>query len=190
VLQRILASGHEVGNHMCKDRPSWRLSAEKYEEKLIQCDQLLGGSGAFYHIPNEEDVSLYNANPPDRSKELDGEEMADKEEEGIKYFKWTRPGSGFFTSSMLETASRNGYSVALGSVYPHDPQIRLPALNGHHVVARTKPGSIIIIHDRPYTSPTLRHILSILTEREQYQFLTLSQLANWKHSGLVTTAPE
>mmetsp|Transcript_24033 Transcript_24033/g.30579 ORF Transcript_24033/g.30579 Transcript_24033/m.30579 type:complete len:163 (-) Transcript_24033:133-621(-) len=160
-MQRIKDGGHEMGNHMCKDRPSIKLSDEKYEEKLLKCDAVLNSFGAFDNIS-------------------EGEEDPDGESENISHYKWTRPGSGFFSATMLETARRNGYSTALGNVYPFDPQIRFPTLNGRHVVWRTSPGSVIIIHDRPYTCPSLEYILTQLSQEKQYQFLTLSQLANYK----------
>ena len=34
-MERIIASGHEIGNHMCKDRASIKLSAEEYSAKTF-----------------------------------------------------------------------------------------------------------------------------------------------------------
>lgn len=186
-MERIKASGHQMGNHMCKDRPSYKLTPEKYEQKLLKCDKLLTQYGAFDDIP-EERITVF-PNESQQLKQLEEKEEfndenndsdSNSDEKDLKHYKWTRPGSGFFSSTMLDTAERNGYSMCLGNVYPFDPQIRFPWLNGRHVVFRTSPGSIIIIHDRPYTLTSLQYILDKLVKEREYKFLTLTQLANFK----------
>jgi peptidoglycan/xylan/chitin deacetylase (PgdA/CDA1 family) len=74
--------------------------------------------------------------------------------------KWFRPGSGWFTPSVLRTANELGYSVALGNIYPHDPQFEDPQRNADFILQRVHEGSIIIIHDRPAT-PELLNIGSL-----------------------------
>jgi len=177
IMERIIASGHEIGNHMCKDRASIKLSAEEYEDRLLECDQVLTDMGAFSHIPPNSALSLYHNNPY-LLEVVHSDSSTEVPLEGPRYFKWTRPGSGWFSQTMLDTAKRHGYSLALGNVYPHDPQVPIPWLNGRHVVACTRPGSIIIIHDRPYTAPALRFMLKSLVERDNYRFVTLTELAS------------
>ncbi|KAI6250833.1 Peptidoglycan-N-acetylmuramic acid deacetylase PdaC [Erysiphe necator] len=62
--------------------------------------------------------------------------------------KWFRPGSGWFTKSMIEMLKTIEYKLALGSVYPHDPQIKNPRINAAHVLSMITPGAVIIMHDR------------------------------------------
>ena len=38
--------------------------------------------------------------------------------------KWFRPGSGFYSSRMINTVHAYHYRLVLGSIYPHDPQIQ------------------------------------------------------------------
>ncbi|CAG8975718.1 hypothetical protein HYALB_00009125 [Hymenoscyphus albidus] len=64
---------------------------------------------------------------------------------GHKYF---RPGSGFFNRKMVQRVRGVGYRMVLGSVYPHDAQIRSARRNARHVVAGVRPGSVVIVHDR------------------------------------------
>jgi peptidoglycan/xylan/chitin deacetylase (PgdA/CDA1 family) len=76
---------------------------------------------------------------------------------GARYF---RPGSGFFTKELVDTVARLGYSVILGSIYPHDPQIHSARLNAAHVLSMVRPGGIIIMHDRrPYSAEQLELVL-------------------------------
>ncbi|PBP26023.1 chitooligosaccharide deacetylase [Diplocarpon rosae] len=83
---------------------------------------------------------------------------------GAKYF---RPGSGWFTARMKERIERLGYRVALGSVYPHDPQIPKPRWNAWHVLSMVRPGSVVIVHDRrAYSAEQLRLILEGLGQRK------------------------
>ena len=78
----------------------------------------------------------------------------------------------------LRALSRSRWCVGavqvLGSVYPHDPQITLSSLNAWHLKARSRPGAIVIIHDRSHTPSTLRKALPTLSER--LRFVTISQL--------------
>lgn len=61
--------------------------------------------------------------------------------------RWVRPGSGWYDARMVEIASRHGYRVALGSVYPLDAQIAWPAFAGWFVLQGVRPGSVIVLHD-------------------------------------------
>ncbi|KAJ7932531.1 hypothetical protein B0H13DRAFT_1955838 [Mycena leptocephala] len=55
-----------------------------------------------------------------------------------------------------------GYRLVLGSIYPHDPQISFPGVNGRHILSMLKPGGIIICHDRRSWTPPM--LLSKLVE--------------------------
>lgn len=82
---------------------------------------------------------------------------------GMKYF---RPGSGWFNGKMKERIEGLGYRLALGSVYPHDPQIPNPRWNSWHVLSMVKPGSVIIMHDRRgYSAEQLGLVLKGLAEK-------------------------
>jgi peptidoglycan/xylan/chitin deacetylase (PgdA/CDA1 family) len=88
-------------------------------------------------------------------QELD--ELLPANENGEKYF---RPGSGFFSKSMVEMVSGMGYRVVLGSVYPHDPQIHSAKWNARHVLSMVKSGAVVIMHDRRgYSVEQLERIL-------------------------------
>ena len=41
VVRRLIAEGHELGNHMPSDAPSARLSAAEFERQLLQMHELL-----------------------------------------------------------------------------------------------------------------------------------------------------
>ncbi|RKF78467.1 Peptidoglycan-N-acetylmuramic acid deacetylase PdaC [Golovinomyces cichoracearum] len=95
-------------------------------------------------------------------------------------FKWFRPGSGWFTTDMIEKLKSMGYKIALGNIYPHDPQIGFPKINAAHVLSMIKPGGVIIMHDRrPYSSEQLELVLQGLATRG-WRAQTLSKVQEIK----------
>ena len=107
-MERIRNSGHEMGNHMCKNRPSYKLPIDKYRNSLLKCDELLKNVGAFDNI-NDKHIDVYNKNNENNINNIS------------KSFKWTRPASGFFNKEMIKIANENNYSLCLGNIYPFDP---------------------------------------------------------------------
>jgi len=92
---------------------------------------------------------------------------------------WIRPGSGWFNDEMLETIDKHGYHLALGSVYPYDPQIGLAWYSAKYVLWKAKPGAVIVLHDYENrgkrTVAALEEILPQLEDRG-FQVVTLSEL--------------
>jgi peptidoglycan/xylan/chitin deacetylase (PgdA/CDA1 family) len=87
-----------------------------------------------------------------------------------------RPGSGFFSSRMRALVKGLGYRLALGDVYPHDPQVPFANLNARHILSMIRPGSIIVCHDRrEWTVPMLGVVLPEL-RRRGYRVVMLSKL--------------
>lgn len=90
--------------------------------------------------------------------------------------RYFRPGSGFFSSRMREVVRELGYTIVLGSVYPHDAQISYAGVNARHILSMVKPGAIVICHDRrSWTAPMLRVVLPEL-KRRGYRVTTVSGL--------------
>lgn len=90
--------------------------------------------------------------------------------------RYFRPGSGFFSTRIREMIAGIGYHIALGSIYPHDPQIPYFKLNARHVLSMVRPGGIIICHDRrPWTAPMLKVVLPEL-RRRGYRIVGLTEL--------------
>ena len=95
-----------------------------------------------------------------------------------------RPPMGLFTKRTVDVIEACGYGTVVGDVYPRDPH--MPGRDKIHrrVMARVRPGSIIILHDggntahvdRSQTVWAVRHILQDLL-REGYRFITISDLA-------------
>jgi peptidoglycan-N-acetylglucosamine deacetylase len=94
--------------------------------------------------------------------------------------KWFRPGSGWFTSGMIDVVKRHDYSIALGSVYPQDTLIWYVPYICWYILRKIFPGCVIILHDgtpnRIGTVHVLRRILPIMKSRG-YKIVTLSELA-------------
>ncbi len=90
---------------------------------------------------------------------------------------WARPGSGWYTRSMIETLARHGYRCALGSVYPFDVAIPSPAFAARYILRHAEPGAIVILHEGAgrgrRTAETLGRVLPEL-RRRGYRVVPLS----------------
>lgn len=92
---------------------------------------------------------------------------------GMKYF---RPGSGWFNGEMKERVEGLGYKLALGSVYPHDPQVPHPRWNARHVLSMVRPGSVVIMHDRRDWSVEQLQVILEGMEKKKYAVQSLGGL--------------
>jgi peptidoglycan/xylan/chitin deacetylase (PgdA/CDA1 family) len=99
---------------------------------------------------------------------------------------WLRPGSGWVRPSMLRTAARHGYRVALGSIAVLDLRVTDVAAETEFVLDRVQPGSIVVLHEgraeRANVVPLTDRVLEGLGERG-YAAGTLSELAAQTSSG-------
>ena len=104
--------------------------------------------------------------------------------------KLMRPPMGLFTRRTVSVIEACGYGTVVGDVYPRDPH--LPGRDKIHrrVMARVRPGSIIILHDggntahvdRSQTVWAVRHIVKDLLH-EGYRFVTISDLVRQGKQG-------
>ena len=87
-----------------------------------------------------------------------------------------RPGSGIFSSRLLDVARDSGYRTILGSIYPHDPFISFWRINSWHILSSLRPGAVIICHDRrSWTVPMLARVVPEIRKRG-YEIVTVSEL--------------
>lgn len=94
---------------------------------------------------------------------------------------WFRPGSGWYNDEMIEYLTMSGYNYqcVLGSVYPFDVQIPSTIFSSTFILVNTRPGSIIVLHDRGNRGRRTVKVLSNIIPKLQkrgYQFLTLTEL--------------
>lgn len=165
-VARMLAEGHEIGNHSWSNFPSAVLAAltpALFELDLTTTHNLLADQLAP-HV----DRSLAAGRDPGRTA-----------------LRWFRPSHGFFTPHMLAEIRSLGYRCALGDVYPHDPQLPFSRLNTWHVKRGIHPGAIVILHDRWHTAATLRMLLPELVVRRGYVLDTLTRIEAFVAAGRV-----
>lgn len=147
---------------------------EEVLTRLIQNENELGN----HAMRDEPSSSLSNAEllkqiESVQSMIADAYSAANALQPEPRYF---RPGSGFFSTRMRETIAGIGHQIALGSIYPHDPQVPYWRVNARHILSMVRPGGIIICHDRrPWTAPMLREVLPEL-RRRGYQVVGLTEL--------------
>ena len=91
-LADIAAAGHEIGNHMAFDEPSWRLAPAEFARQVAQVEELLA--------PHREAAR----SPAGSSAEA-------------QQRRWFRPGHGVFRPHMFATLRAHGLTGALGSAY-------------------------------------------------------------------------
>jgi len=140
LVSRMVAEGHELGNHLTRDEPSVWLSAREFEAALVEADSVLSRFGQM---------------------------------------RWFRPGSGWYSDTMLAIARARGYRSALGSVYPYDALIPWPRFAAYQILNNVRAGDVIVLHDGgargPRTAAVLEEILPAL-ERRGLAVVTLSEL--------------
>jgi peptidoglycan/xylan/chitin deacetylase (PgdA/CDA1 family) len=93
--------------------------------------------------------------------------------------RWARPGSGWYTQTMITTMARQGYRCALGSIYPYDATIASTTFSSWYILRNVQPGAILVLHDGGArgrrTARVLRKVLPEL-HRRGFQVVTLSEL--------------
>ncbi|MEF8793278.1 polysaccharide deacetylase family protein [Thiohalorhabdus sp.] len=91
---------------------------------------------------------------------------------------WFRPGGGVVTGKVVGAAQAQGHDVALGDVFPLDVSLPWPRFHAWYVLANARPGSIIVLHDRPdLVEPPARKLARILPElTRRFRVVTLSRL--------------
>ncbi len=110
-------------------------------------------------------------------------QLIESDEELSKFadVRWFRPGSGWYNDTMLSILSKHGYTCALGSVYPFDPQLGSSWFITRYVLWKVQPGSVIVLHDHGYrgarTAAALDAVLPELARRG-YKIVTLSELVD------------
>ena len=109
ILTRMIQDGHELGNHMSFDAPSYQLNDTEFTKQFLEVDEMLQEVKNNTHPP---DIPTYSNNNT----------------------KWFRPGHGFFTRKMVEKVQSYGYRTALGDVYPHDPAIAISSVNSYCIL--------------------------------------------------------
>jgi peptidoglycan/xylan/chitin deacetylase (PgdA/CDA1 family) len=115
-------------------------------------------------------------------------QLVESDEELSKFadVRWFRPGSGWYNGTMLSIIQEHGYSCALGSVYPFDPQLGSSWFITRYVLWKIQPGSVIVLHDYgsrgARTAAALDTILPELARRG-YRVVTLSELVDSQDLG-------
>jgi peptidoglycan/xylan/chitin deacetylase (PgdA/CDA1 family) len=141
LVSRLVAEGHELGNHFTRDRPGILLGARAFEADLLQADHALTPWGRPV---------------------------------------WARPGSGWYSRSMIGVMERHGYRCALGSVYPFDATIPSVPWASSYILRNVRAGAIVILHDGGSRGRrTARVLAEMLPElrRRGYRVVSLSELA-------------
>uniref|UniRef100_K3WB45 NodB homology domain-containing protein n=1 Tax=Globisporangium ultimum (strain ATCC 200006 / CBS 805.95 / DAOM BR144) TaxID=431595 RepID=K3WB45_GLOUD len=179
VVRRIVREGHTLGNHLTEDRASVLDALHVFEQKLKECDRAIRVYQPDASVPVvplaavaavADEVRKAEA---ETTKLLNGSNGAPNSS-SVTLVRWLRPASGWFTSSMREVIQTNGYRICLGSVYPHDAQIKFEFLNALHLRTFTGNGSVIIVHDRKWTVGVLQAALPALTKK--LRFVSLNEL--------------
>lgn len=153
--------------------------AEGREDKLRKL-VAQGHELANHAMHDEPSKSLSNDQLEKEVKEVKEKLVAAYTAEGkILPNNYFRPGSGLFNRRMRDLLGNRGFRIVLGSIYPHDPQIKYPSVNARHILSMAHPGGIIVCHDRrSWTAPMLRIVLPEL-KRQGYKIVTITDLVKF-----------
>jgi peptidoglycan-N-acetylglucosamine deacetylase len=158
LVLRLLADGHEIGNHMIRDEPSFRLDAREFERQFLGADAVL---------------KPFVSTRPDQPHG-----------ERVLATRWFRPVSGYTNRPMIDSIMQHGAVCVLGSIYPYDPFIPWPRYAAWQIRANARAGEIIILHDGPRrglrTADALDRVLPVLV-RKGFRAVSLSEL--WSASS-------
>lgn len=150
MLRDIVRAGHELGNHGMHDEVARALPDAELEAQMASVREMIWAAYA-----------------------AEGKEPPGKADSKKNYY---RPGSGFFSDRMRGVVRKMGHRIVLGSIYPHDAQVKWAWLNAKHILSMLSPGGIIICHDRrSWTEPMLRKVLGEMRKRG-YKAVTVTQL--------------
>lgn len=83
-------------------------------------------------------------------------QLANVERPAVKYY---RPTVGLVNGTVDSFAKKFEYRIVLGTNFPGDPRIKIPALNDFYIRRHYAANDIIILHDRPWTPALLRRLL-------------------------------
>lgn len=182
-VARIVREGHTLGNHLTVDSASWLDELHVFEQKLKECDLAIREYQPDAPVVRDTLAAVAAAGEgvvsgAAQGKEVETTRLLASENSTASTstapMRWLRPASGWFTSSMREIIQSHGYRICLGSVYPHDAQIKSEVLNSLHLRMFTGNGSVIIVHDRAWTVGVLKTALPVLTKK--LAFVSLKEL--------------
>ncbi|MFQ5922188.1 MAG: polysaccharide deacetylase family protein, partial [Anaerolineales bacterium] len=105
---------------------------EHLVERMIEDGHELGN-----HMTNEE--PSIRLGREGFAEDLNAADLALMEFDQVR---WLRPGSGWFTANMIDTAESLGYRMALGSVYPFDHLIPSSWFASEFILWRIRPGDV------------------------------------------------
>ena len=91
--------------------------------------------------------------------------------------RWCRPGTGVINQRIVKLMVDHNFIPTLGSAYPLD--LRVPEyLASQQLLMTARPGAILVLHDGPERTKTLRILDRILPKliSKGYRFVTLTEL--------------
>jgi peptidoglycan/xylan/chitin deacetylase (PgdA/CDA1 family) len=130
LLISAIKNGHELGNHGFYDRYHILLSTKDLVKEILDCDNVIDNLYRKASLP-------------------------------IPKTRYYRPGCGFFNQRMINIIKEffPDIKIMLGSIYPHDPQVRFFFINYLYLFFKKKyRDDILILHDRPWTVPLINYL--------------------------------
>ncbi|KAJ0396646.1 hypothetical protein ATCC90586_002034 [Pythium insidiosum] len=174
-VRRIVKEGHVLGNHLTENRASILDELHVFEQKLKECDSAISAFQSCDSYDAAQAPAYAAAVTPMDDKDESTDQLSSVTPSvGAVRHKWLRPGAGLFTSNMRKIVTRHGYRICMGNVYPRDTRIKVERINAAYLRWRTRPGSVIIVHDRPWTVGVLRSALPHLVK--SFEFVSLDDL--------------
>jgi peptidoglycan/xylan/chitin deacetylase (PgdA/CDA1 family) len=191
LMERIVADGHEVCNHMPEDRPYLLFSEEAFAAQLRSAEDALAEYHQQQQQQEEEEREAGDGSTDDGrgsggggdmgSSSAAGEEGEHARSRSSVRVKWFRPPNGAMSKAMARVLEREGYAALLGDVFSNDVFVgggrkhraaSAATVRWHaaYSARRARPGSVVIFHvpraaDRLSGAAILREFLEICEQR-------------------------
>jgi peptidoglycan-N-acetylglucosamine deacetylase len=132
----------------------------------------------------------------ERSASLPPDELArsiDRTQEVLGRFqapRLMRPGSGWVNRRVLAAANERDLRVVLGSIYPQDPLLRWTPYIVQFVLARARPGAIVILHEGTVQRARVVDALELILPRLRGRGLRVTTVSELLASAGEAPAPD
>jgi peptidoglycan/xylan/chitin deacetylase (PgdA/CDA1 family) len=96
-------------------------------------------------------------------------------EKPLPVSQYYRPGFGFPSKEIKNYLDETGMRLVLGSVYPHDMEIKIKKINQWYLNINTRGGDIIVLHDIPETHEILEKWIEKIKYIDGLNIVSLDQ---------------
>ncbi len=155
VFKKILAEGHQIGNHTHNHLNGWKTSNQEYIENTFLAEKAI----------NEEKNEGRKKRIKNRETRNEKQETRSLKPEALNFTPLFRPPFGKIKNSQANTLVKKGFTIVMWDVISWDFSKKISKEECFKkVVNNTKEGSIIVFHDSLKAEKNLKYTLPKILE--------------------------